>query len=784
MQNLLPESYRFAAPEWTIPAAILLIAVLATGIVSYAKRGWNAATLVGLLLRTIATVCLCFCLLQPMHRRELPRPGANVMAVVVDSSLSMTIKPTGETLSRFGRIKQLLPADTAWQTRLAQDFDVRRYTFDSQLKSTDDFSSLQPTGTVSNLQSVLETLSKRFQNRPVAGVMLFTDGISQPPTTEEQARTLGMPVHVVVDDKEAAAVDVAVDSPTVIISSFDLAPVTLQCNVSANQLDGRELSVRVLDENEKTIETQVESIDSNRWNKKFRFRFRPEQSGLSFVTVIAGLSEEVASDNSLRQTTEVTNKNNSRLVAINRSRGPFRVLYVSGRPNWELKYLRRALEEDVELEFNSLIRVAREEPKFSFRDMDVADVNPLIAGFTDDTETAEQYDEPVFTTLGPSSDLLQKGFPASEEDLFRYHAIILDDVEASFFKTEQQLQIREFVSRRGGGFMMLGGIDSFEDGGYQRTPIAELLPVYLAENARAAPIAGELPARLSPTKDGKLQTWLRLRASKSAEARRFDAMPSFEIWSRTGRLKPGATEFASLLGDEAAPGLSGQNFGRGRTLALAVGDYWRWGIERKDTGEDDLGQFWRQTVRWLTNDAPSRVEAEVAAPANAAQPHQLRIRVLTATHEADEDARVQLTVTGPDETEVRITADPDPSSAGYYLAEYYSRDDGAYRCEIRVTDSQGESLEPRTIGWAAQPTAEEFRTVDENREMLNRIASASGGVVVRASELEAFAKSLPNRRVPITVTKWEAIWQSPWLLMFTVLMLCTEWGLRRWRGMP
>ena len=35
------------------------------------------------------------------------------------------------------------------------------------------------------------------------------------------------------------------------------------------------------------------------------------------------------------------------------------------------------------------------------------------------------------------------------------------------------------MSRRGGGLLMLGGPDSFADGKYDRTPVGELLPVYL-----------------------------------------------------------------------------------------------------------------------------------------------------------------------------------------------------------------------------------------------------------------------------------------------------------------
>ena len=69
---------------------------------------------------------------------------------------------------------------------------------------------------------------------------------------------------------------------------------------------------------------------------------------------------------------------------------------ISGRPNWEFKFLRRALQEDDEVEVVGLIRIARREPKFDFRSRFGESTNPLFRGFgNQDDETAEQYDQPV-----------------------------------------------------------------------------------------------------------------------------------------------------------------------------------------------------------------------------------------------------------------------------------------------------------------------------------------------------------------------------------------------------
>src|SRR5690606_35707217 len=119
---------------------------------------------------------------------------------------------------------------------------------------------------------------------------------------------------------------------------------------------------------------------------------------------------------------------------------PFRILYVGGRPNWEFKFIRRALEEDVEIELSGLVRIANKEMKFVFGDKAVDTTNRLMAGFNEDEETAEQHDESILIGFGKvSNDGSKQVFPATTEDLFEFHAIILDDVEASFFTQNQML---------------------------------------------------------------------------------------------------------------------------------------------------------------------------------------------------------------------------------------------------------------------------------------------------------------------------------------------------------
>ena len=64
---------------------------------------------------------------------------------------------------------------------------------------------------------------------------------------------------------------------------------------------------------------------------------------------------------------------------------------------------------------------------------------------------------------------LADGFPARAEDLFAYQALIVGSVEAGYFTPAQQALIHDFVDRRGGGLLLLGGQFAMADGGWRGT---------------------------------------------------------------------------------------------------------------------------------------------------------------------------------------------------------------------------------------------------------------------------------------------------------------------------
>ncbi|HEX8313091.1 MAG TPA: glutamine amidotransferase, partial [Chthoniobacteraceae bacterium] len=480
---------------------------------------------------------------------------------------------------------------------------------------------------------------------------------------------------------------------------------------------------------------------------------------------------------------EATTVNNRSVIVIDRGTGPHRVLYLAGRPNWEYKFLRRAVQEDNETQLVGLIRIARREGKFEFRGRTGESSNPLFRGFDNQSpEEVERYDQPVLVRLETEeTNELIGGFPKTAEELFRYRAVIIDDLEAEFFTADQMTLLQRFVSERGGSVLMLGGADSLAEGKYARTPIGEMLPVYLDKST--TPGDGH-PLRLSLTREGWLQPWARLRRNEPEEQARLGDLPPFEVLNHTGGVKPAAIVVATVNdGRNDYPALVTQRFGRGRTAALLIGDLWQSGLGH-EARQADLGKAWRQLVRWLVADVPERLELQ-AEPEAGGTLMRLKVRARDTKYRPMENASVVLTVQAPGAAEpIMLEAEASAREPGVFETSYVPRNSGGYRVTAEVKDENGAVVGSARTGWATDLAAAEFRTLIPNRALMENLARGTGGEVIAPDKLGDLVQRLPGKAAPITETLTRPLWHTPWMFFFALGCLITEWGLRRWKGLP
>jgi uncharacterized membrane protein len=798
---------------WVWAGGALTVITLVLLLWSYRRAAPYPLPAIAWCLKLLCLLLLALCLMEPLWLGRRAKMGANLFAVVADNSRGMTVQDRGVVERRGDILKGNLTGGQArWLDTLDENFQVRRYLFDSRLRRTTDFADLAFDGQASAMGTTLHTLARRYENRPLAGMLLFTDGNP----TDRVAGTdfTGLPpIYPVVVGQSRSPRDIALTHVSLSQTAFEDAPVTIQAEVQATDYVGRTVVVDLLDNVGQRVERQHWTVQKPEAKEVFHFRFRPDQTGLLFYHVQVGEmsaedmtdtqdshampttteateTSETTATNKTTEAAEATRANNKRTLSVNRGKGPYRILYVSGRPNWEFKFLQRALSEDEQVRLVALIRVAKREPKYDWRGHTGEQTNPLYRGFDPKEEITEQYDQPVLVRIYPDrgSDPaeLRDGFPKTAEDLFKYHALILDDVDAEFFSQDQMDLVRRFVAERGAGFLMLGGKESFQQGQFARTPIGEMLPVYLDR-------LGNMPARsayLSLTREGWLLPWARLRAGEQEEIERLNEMPEFRVVNRLRAVKPGARVVAQISDDQSDPfpALVVQRYGQGRSAALTVGDIWRWGLGDRDKGID-RDKFWRQMVRWLIADVPQRITLEaVHKPKHAQQVLTLRVQARQADFSPMDNVLPVIEVQEPQGQTVRLTTEPVAGESGRFEATYMSQTPGAYRARAIIQDRQGNQLGQAQGAWVADPDAREFRSIRANHALMEDIARQTGGQVLELNQLDRFAEKLPSRQVPITEAWVRPLWDLPGLLptLFVVVLICLglEWTLRRWRGMP
>lgn len=787
-------SLSFAARQWVWPAAALFVLGLAILGFSFFRSPLETGDrLVSFGLKIFALALLLLCLLDPTWTSSRPREGANLFAIVADNSMGLQIHDRGETKSRGEILRENLnAAHSDWQEKLGSTFQVRRYTFDSRLQGTKDFSDLHFDGRASAINSALSMLSERFQGQPLAGVLLFTDGNA----TDAPEGPINLPhlppIYPVLLGKPGGIRDLAMGKVSVSQTAFEDAPVTVVADALSSGFRGETVLAELLStDSSSTNQTETVVAHQQVESKKdqdqlsFRFQVRPEKPGLTFYKVRLSSKSAVPATNP-DSAAEATLQNNERLIAVDRGQGPYRILYVSGRPNWEYKFLNRALQEDTQVQLVGLIRIARREPKFAFRGGADDPNNPLFKGFKKDAEETERYDQPVLIRLNTKDEFeLRGGFPKLPEDLYGYRAIIVDDLEAEFFTQDQMNLIEKFVSERGGGFLMLGGADSLEDGKYARTPIAELLPVYLDRVSR--PPRGPSDLHLNLTREGWLQAWARLRSTEQEEQTRLQNLPGYQVMNQVRDVKPGASVIATVRDKKGTtyPAVVIERFGAGRSACITLGDLWRGGLQ-DEKKMADLGKMWRQITRWLIADVPAQIELSVdPKPSDPDQSVILTLKARDKKFEPLENASIQFTVTTPDlkAKAISMTAEMSDKEPGVYTAGFVPRMPGPYRVSARVSEGNGAIVGEAQTGWSSDPLAEEFRSLTPNRAYLEELARKTSGEMVDFANLGSFVSKLPASKAPIMEAYSYPLWHKPYVFLVALAALVVEWGFRRWKGM-
>src|SRR5579864_682563 len=331
---------------------------------------------------------------------------------------------------------------------------------------------------------------------------------------------------------------------------------------------------------------------------------------------------------------------------------------------------------------------------------------------------------------------------------------MIGSVEAGYFNPVQQELIHEFVDKRGGGLLLLGGQFSLADGGWNASKLTDLMPTTLplqtgTFHREADPRNGttHTTSELAPAGVDSIIT--RLVDDPTANAAKWKTLPYLMDYEDPGAPKPGAAVLANMITPEGRklPLLTTENFGHGRTAIMATGGSWRWQMSSPlgDTAHD---LFWQQLLRWLVSDTPGHVAASVPAQMlfdNGAV--TLNAEARDPQFNPAPDARVEAHILGPSGVSAMVEMTPVPENPGLFQAAWSAPRTGAYLTEVTAQRTDPATGKFKELGrdvltfQRMDGAAENFHT-EQNRDLLERLATQTGGQYWQPGDLSKLATAI------------------------------------------
>jgi uncharacterized membrane protein len=740
--------FRFNLSTGSVVAAALVAAVMIVAMVTYRTvrgKGRVRDRVVLTALRMGALALVLFCLLRPTLVVRAAVPQQNVVAVLLDDSRSMQIPDwKGQARGEFVR-QEFGAADRPLLKSLSDRFLVRTFRFSSTAGRLNSVNDLKFAGSQTRLGNALQGAREELAGLPVAGVVLVSDGADTSDASLAEA-LLGMkaeklPVFTVGVGTAALPRDIQIDRVSTPRTVLKNASLLVDIVVTQTGYAGKTVSVDVEDEG-RIVGSQQVTFPSDGSPATARVRATATEAGpRTFKFKVSPQPDEVVAQNNVRDA----------LIDVRDDRE--KILYFEGEPRFEMKFLRRAVADDKNLSVIALQRTA--DNKF------------LRIG-----------------VVGP--DALLGGFPTSREELFAYRGLILGSVEAGAFTGDQLQMIADFVDRRGGGLMMLGGARSFGEGGYGGTPVADALPLTIDPKTRASD-PGELARlKVAPTRAGESHASTQIAQSEAASLARWRDLP--QVTSVNAALQPKAGATVLLNGTDergrTQPVLTWQQYGRGKAVALTLQDTWQWQMHASITLEDQTHEnYWRQMLRWLVEGVPGPVD--VHAMPDRVEPGEavtIEAAIVDPTFVEVNDATVLAHVVSPNGSAMDIPMQWTGERDGQYRGTFVSSQAGSYEVSVDATRN-AKGLGSGKIYVRAGASDAEYFDPTMHEGPLRRIAEETGGRFYTPETVAGMAEDVRYAGRGVTSVEERELWNMPIILIALIGLVCAEWGYRRAVGL-
>ncbi len=676
-------------------------------------------------LRAAAVVLVLLLLFEPIlsvTRQKQKRP---VVAVLVDRSASMSL--VDRQTDRAAELRRVLQDDLFRDppNDIGLEFYPFSYRLFAPLEGPPDSVASQDDGT--DIGRALEELREAMAEKYFAGVILLSDGANN--LGENPARLAaryGVPIFPVAIGDSAQQKDVLITNYVTNEIGYAGSKIPVDVYLKSSGFANRRIPVNLVQGN-RTLDSKVITLSGNELEQKVRLHFTPEQEGVLKYEIKLPTLEG-----------ELTTANNAKAFYVRVLKSRLQILLVAGGPSPDLPFLKRTLAADENLDVTAYVEKLR----------------------------GRFYQAP---TLPPV------------DQLARFDCVILLDFPRRTSSQNALNQLKALLAR---GKPMLHLLSKNVD--YDKLlQLRDFLPL------GAKPVKGpERLVYLEILPQGLNHPILRLSEDEIENREKWRELPPVFTDLLLVNVHPNGQSLAAV--DVARSGrgprrplplILTRTTGQRKSVAVLAYGLWRWNFLMWGVGKTDESyrRFLRNTVRWLTTQEDSKLVRVTSNKEIYRSGEEVKFvaQVYYEDYQPVDGAEVVVQLRGGKEPqELTLTN----IGEGRYEGRFEVLEGGDYEF-TGTAHQQGRVLGRDSGRFSVEAFSLEYQNTRANVELLRRLAEASGGAFFTSADFSGLSDRLSFPEKYITLNnEWE-VWNKTPLLIAALLLLSTEWFIRKRKGM-
>ena len=762
-------------PIWVIPVGAACASELIFWSYRYEREALEPKRgrfLLGLRLGSLAVLAWIF--LEPVYSRYEEREIRREVVILIDSSASMNLVDDGQSATRSELAQQALER-SGLLDGLEGKIAVREVRA-ARRALLSDADAIEGWDQATDIAGALDEVMEQVPPDQLAGVVLVSDGRhNRPGSIEDAARRYGIldaPIAVIASGSEIPPKDAAIVSVKAPDSVYLGDRVRMAAKLKFDGYRGKRAKVTLFS-GEEELESREVAIPQDHHREEVRFRHVPDEGGIGeYRIVVSGLEDErFDNNNDWSFKTVVTDARTN-------------VLIIEGTPRWEFRYLRNL---------------------FYGRDQSVHLQSVLLEP---DRIVGQQEAKIPASASRPFGDSKATALPASEEEWRKFDVIIVGDLEVNALSDEQWEILRLCVTDRAALLVLIAGPRSMPHA-FSSEAASRLIPVNYAASRRTY-FGGKEKFNFALTNVGKShpitaqvegrvrneQVWaefpeLRWRhpitgIKDGAEVLLYaeNSNKKKPVIRSGDRLNAALAEISNRRAREAENALLvTRQTGNGKVAMLLTDRTWRL---REGVGDVFHHRFWGQLVRWGAG--PNLRSGTKTARLGTDQltytgddPVSIMARLREKNLAPIRDEELVAEIFREGEKVGTVPLNYRDGSNGIHQAKAGPyREPGNY--EIRLSGSELNEELATNFRVVGSLSATELAETTLNLPLLENIARLSGGRILEDGDdnLASLFLSGGETREELRET---TLWDRWPLMLLLVILLTTEWVLRRRSGL-